>query len=41
MSSPPLTAKAERSTTGIVGLDYILNGGLIARRLYLIEGDPG
>ena len=41
MSSPPLTAKAERSTTGIVGLDYILNGGLIARRLYLVEGDPG
>src|SRR5690348_15517861 len=41
MSSPPLTAKAERSATGIVGLDYILNGGLIARRLYLIEGDPG
>ena len=26
---------------GVDGLDYILNGGLIARRLYLVEGDPG
>src|SRR3712207_670773 len=27
--------------TGNKGLDYILNGGLPANRLYLIEGDPG
>ena len=30
-----------RSKTGIGGLDDVLNGGLIASRLYLIEGDPG
>src|SRR4051812_21708328 len=29
------------STTGTEGLDYVLNGGLTANRLYLIEGDPG
>jgi circadian clock protein KaiC len=32
---------AERSATGIAGLDDILGGGLIAQRLYLLEGDPG
>ena len=31
----------ERSRTGILGLDDILGGGLLARRLYLVEGDPG
>ncbi|HEX7810968.1 MAG TPA: ATPase domain-containing protein [Burkholderiales bacterium] len=31
----------ERSRTGIAGLDDILGGGLLARRLYLLEGDPG
>ncbi|MEO7805442.1 MAG: ATPase domain-containing protein, partial [Steroidobacteraceae bacterium] len=30
-----------RSKTGIAGLDEILHGGLIARRLYLIDGNPG
>jgi len=29
------------SKTGIPGLDQVLNGGLQANRLYLIEGDPG
>ncbi len=33
--SPP------RSKTGVVGLDDILNGGLIPDRLYLVDGDPG
>lgn len=33
--------RAPRSKTGINGLDYVLNGGLIPERLYLIEGDPG
>lgn len=33
--------KFERSRTGIAGLDDILGGGLLARRLYLLEGDPG
>lgn len=27
--------------TGIAGLDDVLNGGLTARRFYLVEGDPG
>ena len=30
-----------RALTGIDGLDYLLDGGLPANRLYLIEGDPG
>jgi circadian clock protein KaiC len=35
-------SKAEdRSKTGISGLDDVLNGGLIPRRLYLVEGSPG
>lgn len=28
-------------TTGTEGLDKVLNGGLPARRLYLLQGDPG
>ena len=32
---------ASRVATGIEGLDDILNGGLTANRLYLIEGMPG
>ncbi len=32
---------AERSQTGIAGLDDVLCGGLLANRLYLIDGDPG
>lgn len=31
----------ERCATGIAGLDEILNGGLITRRLFLVDGDPG
>ena len=30
-----------RITTGVVGLDEILKGGLPANRVYLIEGEPG
>jgi circadian clock protein KaiC len=30
-----------RAKTGIAGLDEILCGGLIAQRLYLIDGNPG
>ena len=30
-----------RAKTGILGLDEILCGGLIAQRLYLIDGNPG
>ena len=36
---PPKTL--ERCPTGVPGLDAILNGGLPAGRLYLIQGDPG
>jgi circadian clock protein KaiC len=31
----------ERVSTGIIGLDYILKGGLPKNRLHLIEGSPG
>src|SRR5579862_2954276 len=30
-----------RLKTGIPGLDQILCGGLVADRLYLVDGDPG
>jgi len=32
---------AERVPTGIIGLDYILKGGLPKNRLHLVEGNPG
>ena len=35
------TQAAERSKTGVAGLDDILNGGLLPHRLYLVDGDPG
>ncbi len=31
----------QRAKTGVPGLDEILHGGLISRRLYLIDGNPG
>jgi circadian clock protein KaiC len=31
----------KRLTTGVQGLDNILNGGLPAGQMYLLEGDPG
>jgi circadian clock protein KaiC len=37
----PTQLVAQRSQTGIPGLDDILNGGLIAHRLYLVDGNPG
>jgi circadian clock protein KaiC len=30
-----------RQTTGVVGLDDVLGGGLPSNRLYVVEGDPG
>lgn len=30
-----------RQPTGVVGLDDVLNGGLPANRLYVVEGNPG
>jgi circadian clock protein KaiC len=41
MSAVELDVPEARLRTGISGLDEILRGGLIARRLYLVEGDPG
>ncbi len=47
MSDKPLNqstggaAASTRMATGIKGLDGILEGGLPANRIYLIEGDPG
>lgn len=32
---------AEKLSTGVEGLDSILNGGLPANHVYLVEGDPG
>ena len=29
------------ASTGIIGLDDVLHGGLVRNRLYLIEGTPG
>lgn len=38
----PETSKGDTiSATGTSGLDQILEGGLSANRLYLVEGDPG
>jgi circadian clock protein KaiC len=37
----PDNASAAKVGTGIPGLDNVLNGGLTANRIYLIEGDPG
>jgi circadian clock protein KaiC len=36
-----MTALSSRCKSGIPGLDDILNGGLIAERMYLIDGNPG
>jgi circadian clock protein KaiC len=33
--------RVERASTGIPGLDEILQGGIIRDRLYLIDGNPG
>jgi circadian clock protein KaiC len=35
------TEAAERSQTGVAGLDDILSGGFTPHRLYLVDGDPG
>lgn len=30
-----------RAETGILGLDHVLSGGFVRRRMYLLEGSPG
>lgn len=37
---PNLPAQ-ERASTGVIGLDDVLGGGLPADHVYLVEGDPG
>jgi len=39
--SPKADTTQHRLATGNDGLDQVLNGGLPANRLYLVEGDPG
>ncbi|NPD65665.1 circadian clock protein KaiC [Lichenicola cladoniae] len=41
MTSTPSLSDPARVTTGISGLDEILNGGLTRDRVYLVEGSPG
>lgn len=44
MTSPSVPTQAllpKQVKTGVEGLDYILNGGLTANRVYLVQGDPG
>jgi circadian clock protein KaiC len=36
-----MTGSRTRSASGVPGLDDVLHGGLIAGRLYLIDGEPG
>ncbi|MGB9419064.1 MAG: ATPase domain-containing protein, partial [Acidobacteriaceae bacterium] len=41
VASPEKSKPEQRVSTGIPGLDDVLNGGLPRGHLYLIEGDPG
>ena len=38
---PSAGSKRSRVSTGVVGLDQVLYGGLPRYRLYLVEGAPG
>ena len=38
---PDPTFRDDRAASGIPGLDHLLRGGFPARRLHLIQGDPG
>lgn len=35
------SVEVQRVSTGVAGLDDVLNGGLPAKRLYLVKGNPG
>lgn len=41
ISVSPDEQQAAMASTGIAGLDVILNGGLTPERMYLVEGTPG
>ena len=36
-----VTSWKDKVATGIVGLDYLLRGGVPANRIHLVEGHPG
>src|SRR5690606_37643294 len=36
-----ITGEIQRISTGVAGLDDVLNGGRSAKRLYLVKGNPG
>ena len=36
-----MSTTLSRSASGVPGLDEVLHGGLIAGKLYLINGEPG
>jgi circadian clock protein KaiC len=36
-----MSKNTQRAKTGVPGLDEVLHGGLIAERLYLVDGNPG
>lgn len=41
-ASPPAQDHHDRRiSTGVIGLDHVLNGGLTPERVYLVEGNPG
>ncbi len=37
----PDTPSAEKSLTGVIGLDSVMGGGYPAHNMFLVEGDPG
>lgn len=41
MTRPEAPAKRQRLTTGVPGLDEILNGGLLEGGVYILRGPPG
>src|SRR3954465_14880653 len=43
MTARPMTSNdaASQASTGIAGLDQLLNGGLPINRVHLVEGEPG
>ncbi|MFL5122584.1 MAG: ATPase domain-containing protein, partial [Microvirga sp.] len=40
-ANPAVLKSPPRASTGITGLDDVLRGGLLANRVYLVEGAPG
>src|SRR6187549_557125 len=41
MNQPSPSPVSDRCTTGVEGLDEVLQGGFPKNHLYLIQGDPG